>query len=133
MKRISQILALIILVSCSSNQHQELKSSQLAKSVFANNEIRDLKIIIDFFTDQISASEHENNENNGDCYQRFFERMKHNSDSGIFEIKIPFENQTQMYEKISDITFKHIWVFNKSWKRDSPDTLKSFDIVVNCL
>lgn len=129
MKKISQILVLIILVSCSNNNHQELKSSQIAKSVFTNNEIRDLKIIMDFFTEQISDSEYKNN---GECYQRFFERMKNNSDSGIFEIKIPFENQTQMYEKISDTTFKNIWVLNKSWKRDSPHTLKHIGIKYDC-
>ncbi|MEN8123272.1 MAG: hypothetical protein ABFS35_23245 [Bacteroidota bacterium] len=57
--------------------------------------------------------------------------MKKNSDFGIFEIGIPFENQIQMYDRIDEITFQNIWTFNKSWKPDLPGTLKSIGIKYN--
>src|SRR5690606_37030705 len=41
-----------------------------------------------------------------------------------FEIKIPFSEQQKLYDSISDSTFNQIWCLGKSWKRDSPDTLK---------
>lgn len=124
MKRIYQIIALIVLIGCSTTSQEDLKSNSTITTVFNESEIRDLTKILEFFNEQICATQQVDIIKLSDCYQSFFKRMAEAEKTGNIEIKIPFEEQQNLYNQINESTFNEIWNFGKSWNRNSPDTLK---------
>ncbi len=131
MKRIYQIIALLILVGCSGTNQEHLESNSTVTGVFNKSEIQDLAKILKFFDEQICATQQVDISKLSDCYQSFFERMEEAEKTGSIEIKIPFSEQQNLYRQINDSTFNEIWHFGKSSYRNSPDTLRSISLKYN--
>jgi len=133
MKKISQILALILLISCTNSNTQDLESDPTINSVFSKNEIQDLKTILIFFNDQICSIAGNEKSNCLECYNNYCQYMYTtvNSDSGNFDIKIPYEEQQELYNKINDSTFNQIWVFSRCWNPNPPEIIKAGGAIMN--
>ncbi len=124
MKKIYQIIALLVLIGCSTSNREKLESNSTITTVFNKSEIRDLTKILEFFNEQICAAQNVDKNNLLDCFQSFFMRLAEADQTGSIEIRIPYEEQQNMYKQISDSTFNQIWLFEKIWNRHSTDTLK---------
>lgn len=79
---------------------------------------------------KLRQNENVSTENVQNCYQSFFIRMEKAEEIGSIDLKISFESQQRLYKEIDSATFNQIWIFNRSWKKNSPDTLKS--MTYNC-
>ena len=132
MKKIYQIIALLVLIGCSATNQDSLESNSTITTVFNESEIQDLERILEFFNEQICTTQQVDKNNLIDCYKSFFERMSESVNMGSIEIKIPFDEQQYMYKQISDSTFNQIWAFNKVWKYNTTDTLKEIGIKYDC-
>jgi len=83
-----------------------------------------LNIICDFFNRQICKNNNSEIESLDECYSNFFKKVKESYLDGSFELEIPFDEQLDLYESISDSTFNNLWVCNNCWISGYPDTLK---------
>ena len=92
---------------------------------FTPEEIKDLAKLLDFFNEYICVSEGIDKKEIIKCYDSFIQRMIETAEAGSLDAQIPFTQQKEIYNQISDSLFNHIWGFGKSRiKLDSPDTLK---------
>ena len=121
------IAFLLILGSCTYDTERKLNSNLTVTDCFTQEEIKDLTKLLDFFNEQICVSNAIDKKEIIKCYDSFIKRMSETAETGNFEIKIPFAKQREIYNQISDSLFNQIWCFGKTWRRDSPDTLKSID------
>jgi len=127
MKRHIQILLLLILSFNCNAQINELKSCRIVNSIFNESEIQDLETITNFFEKKIC-----NKDSIEKCYYSFIAKLIRNEENGeLFNIEIPFEEQTELYQDINKETFANIWFFQKVWTRNSADTLKSLNYNYN--
>lgn len=122
---------LLILIGCTHNTEEELNRNSTVTDCFTREEIKDLTKLLDFFNNRICTSQGIDKKKIIECYDSFIERMSEAAEAGDIEIKIPFEKQQKIYHQISDSLFYQIWTFHKTWKRDSPDTLKCIDYRVD--
>ncbi len=95
-------------------------------SIFNKTESQDLQRILDFFENSICINENIKKENINECYKKFFERIKGESEKdGNIYLKISFNEQQRVYEQINNSTFGEIWKFEKNLPQNSSaDTLK---------
>ncbi|MBC8489660.1 MAG: hypothetical protein H8D45_26880 [Bacteroidetes bacterium] len=132
MKKLYQIIALIILIGCSGSNQENLQSNSTIIKIFNKSEIRDLTRILEFFNKQICTNQQLGKKNFNDCYLSFFERMSEVEKIGSIKIKISFDEQKKMYAQLSDSTFNQIWTFGKVVNRLSNDTLQQIEIKYDC-
>ncbi len=123
--RLLILLSLILTVISCSWTNEKLADNQTIKLTFDSDEINDLQKILTFFESQICKTENISSNNVKKCYESFFMRMEKAEETGNIDIKISFDTQLTLYEEIDSATFYQLWTFNRSWRRDSPDTLKS--------
>ena len=123
MKKVTYILIVLFLISCTPESIGSLNSDTLIKKTFNKSEIKDLQKIIDFFNNEICNS---NYENLNECYQNYCSKRKKQVELNVeFNTNINFEKQQKLYSKIQNNTFKEIWSFQKSLPiRERKDTLK---------
>ena len=124
MRQIILLILLSTIISCSPKD-EKIGNNLTIKSVFNSSEIKDLEKILMFFETQICQNENGFTENVQNCYQSFFIRMEKAEEIGSIDLKISFKSQQRLYKEIDSATFNQIWIFNRSWKKNSPDTLKS--------
>lgn len=106
MKVVYILLFVFSLVSCNDSfTTNEMKNN------FSNDEIKNLKMIVDFYKEQLS------NEKNKDFEKVFNETLvlylKNQNRDNFYNIN--FNNQKNLYNSISESTFNKIWLFNKSY------------------
>ena len=128
MKKICYIVTLLFLIGCLNSCQKRLESSSTLTEIFNESEIQDFSKILEFFDNEVCESEKVDSNNIYDCYKIFFKRMSQAVETGNIEIKIDFDSQKKLYNKISDSTFNQIWWFGKSWSEKKVDTLKYIDI-----
>jgi len=132
MRKIIQLLSLLILLSCSNSSNLDLQSNPTIESVFNESEIQDLSRILNFFNDQICSIQEVDRADLKYCYKSYFERLKRTEESGgDIELNIPYNKQQELYTKINKSTFDEIWNFGKTYNRRSPDTLKFMSLNYN--
>ena len=124
MKILYIIIAFFIFIGCSTINDDSFESNPTISNVFSKSEIKDLKTLMIYFNEQICVTQQIEITKISDCYQSFFKRMSQATSAGDINIKIPFDDQQNIYKKISKTTFEEIWDFGKSWKPNSSDTLK---------
>ncbi|WP_299903347.1 hypothetical protein [uncultured Aquimarina sp.] len=120
MKKNTRILLsgiLLILTSCKS----EISTPEL-KIHFTEDQISDFNKITEFFIEQIC----ENNKASDfeDCFKKILPELVNNGWSPILE-KVDFEKQNEMYNSLSNETFKEIWSFQKSQQHSEETKYKS--------
>jgi hypothetical protein len=127
MKKYFQLIVLFILIGFSSASQENLKSNSTITTVFNESEIEDLTRILNFFEEHICSTQHVEISKLADCYQSFFERMEEAVETGDIELKIPFEEQLNLYKQINESTFNEIWVLGKTMRFNSSDPLEYSD------
>jgi len=109
MKIIAKILLIGVLIINSSCK-KEFNSSEM-KNNFTENQISDLKLITDFFTEQIC------NDNTNmifkDCFKKLLPEIIETKNNPFVE-NIDFTEQKEIYNSIDKSTFNEIWRFGKS-------------------
>ncbi|HNQ82396.1 MAG TPA: hypothetical protein PLW31_00015 [Bacteroidales bacterium] len=114
----------LLLLNCSGPCNSDLQSDPVINSVFSQSEIKDLSIILDFFTDQICSKHLMDSANTQKCFKNYLDRMNNDGKKGVIDINIPFELQRSVYTQISDSTLNEIWSFERSWIPHTSDTSK---------
>ena len=127
--RIISTILLLVLTGCGGNRHtdvteEKLNSYSTVTDYFTREEIKDLAKLLDFFNEQICITRGIDKKKIIECYDSFIERIFEMANEGIIDFKIPFEEQQEIYNQISDSLFHQIWGFDIGWKRNSRDTLK---------
>jgi len=107
---------------------QDLSSDRTINAVFNKNEIIDLQKILNFFDKQICTIVQGENKNINKCYISYLEQLYNDRESGNIKISIPFDEQKNIYKKLSDSTFFQIWSFNKYWYHNNLDTLRGIEL-----
>lgn len=109
MKIITKILLIGILM-INSSCNREFTSSEMRNN-FTENQISDLKLLTDFFTEQVC------NENNNliykDCFEKLLPEIIETENNPFIE-NIDFTKQKEIYQSIDKSTFNEIWRFGKS-------------------
>ncbi|MFC0878884.1 hypothetical protein ACE01N_19985 [Saccharicrinis sp. FJH2] len=124
MKKILLIAYCFLIISCSSTRKDDLKSNVTIREVFNDQEIKDLTVILNFFEEQIASQIRNEAPDKLDYFENYLAQLTSAAKSGELILKIPYIKQEEMYNQISDSTFKQIWTFGKYWKYQSTDTLK---------
>jgi len=130
MKYLPLIIAFIGLINCSISQ-SELSNNKTFKQTFSETEMQDLQLLFNFFNQSICEEAKEVNLN--DCYMSFFRKMETSVKTNSLLLNIPFDEQSAVYENISNSTFQEIWAFNKTWdyREHQPDTFRMVYINFN--
>ncbi len=124
MKLTLQILIYLILAIGCSAATNDFKSDKTINKIFNKDEIKDLETLVNFFENQICLGQNIDTQNKQDCYERFFNHMVQCEKTGEVILNISFDEQKNIYNKISKSTFNQIWAFGKTWEYNSTDTLK---------
>lgn len=95
----------------------QIANDRIFRRTFSKTELEDLQLLFDFFNQTICDS----NEVLEDCYQAYFIRLNEAAEEGVMYLHIPFEEQQEVYKKLSDSTFREIWVFGEAWFQETPD------------
>ena len=112
MKQLIIIILVFGIINCLVAQNR-LSDNKTFRKTFSTTEIKDLQLLFDFFNESICSITIAQNLN--DCYQEFFSIMEKSVQTGNIQLNIPFEKQTEIYERFSDSTFYKIWTFGKIW------------------
>lgn len=118
------VFLLFVSITSFSCKKENLATNPKINSVFEKDEVQDLSKILDFFEQQICSTEELDINNNTLCYTHYLKKLKVAEITGNIEIGISVETQRQLYNQINDSTLNQIWVFHKSSRRNSSDTLK---------
>jgi len=105
MKKTFLIILLLIIYSCGTKY-----STDELESNFTSEEIKDLKLISDFFIKCVCSDVKSDLKN---CFKKTNHDSLMMKGSGIWE-KIDFEEQKKLYKKISPSTFDKIWMYCES-------------------
>lgn len=126
-KRMKNIcgISLMLILCCGLSVHgQELYSSSPINSIFTKVEIEDLEDILTFFSDQICTVEQLDTNYIKNCYFSYCERLKvESTETGIIDLKIPFDKQRILYKTIDDSTFYQIWSFGTYLTQNTSEPL----------
>jgi len=123
MKKIIYILIAFFLTNCTFESNSDLSSDILIKKTFNKSEIKDLQKILDFFNNEICNSDYKKL---NQCYENYcLEIISQIEKTVAFNTNLNYEKQRDLYNKISNNTFKEIWRFQKSLPiYERKDTLK---------
>ncbi|AXT21067.1 hypothetical protein D7030_08670 [Flavobacteriaceae bacterium AU392] len=80
------------------------------ESNFTNDQISDLTKIVEFFKGNVCANK---NADLNSCYKQVNHDSMQANGTGIWT-KMDFNDQTKLYERISESTFNEIWMFCES-------------------
>lgn len=106
----------LLLIGCKFKK-ADIGDYQEIQNLFHQDEINDLKKILNFFDKVVCESENLNQKNIKNCYNQYFKRMKDNEKiTGNFEIQIPYQEQEKLLNNLSPNTFDQIWKIYKTWK-----------------
>jgi len=114
------IIFCILIISCQENVVSKKTSKELEK-IFTTEEIIDLNTLVGYFESKIRIEGKDIEQ----CYKDWFWTVQNNGYESVYNIDIfKFEDQTEVYRKISESTFNEIWVFTRQYNLESKDTLK---------
>ena len=92
-------ILLLLLLSCNSSQ--TLENNTTIRSIFSEEETKDLQQIHDFFTNQICEMTDLEDSNTIQCYEKFMEDMKISSYMGTYLYSIPREEIDTLWIKFN--------------------------------
>jgi len=126
---VHSLIALTLIVGCKPTPELTLQSDPTITAVFDEPEIKDLQIILDFFTEHICPVETIEDDRASECYRNFLVRML--TEPSYDFAGITFHEQQEMYSRISNSTFGQIWFLREHQEQRSGATVESLNMKWN--
>ncbi|WP_299580306.1 hypothetical protein [uncultured Sunxiuqinia sp.] len=125
MKNLLLLLGLLFSFTQIQATPDNLNSDASIDSIFTQNEIRDLEVLVGFFEKQISTKG--TTEDLPSTYQAFFEKMAQTKKIGAIKLPLDFEEQQKIYQQIDPKTFDEIWLVSKAITHEG-DTINTIQL-----
>ena len=129
MKTLFQLIVItVISISCSVEKDDSLSKDETINSVFNLAEISDLVKIQEFFDQQIGSKSKRNEGSLLKSYYAFFEDNSKIKNLGQLTLSIDFNEQKELYTRLTDSTYNHIWRMSWTVPMNSVDTLNRLEL-----
>ncbi|MFK7905899.1 MAG: hypothetical protein AB8B69_12275 [Chitinophagales bacterium] len=103
------MLFIVFLSSCESVKTDTgIGVYQEIQRIFNPSEINDLRVVVDFFDEIVCEVEGVEKNNVLEAYGKYFKRIEMSTDTNV-DIRINYQKQRALYQKIDSLTFNQIW------------------------
>ena len=116
--KFSFVLIILFNANCNKSYENLLYKDQLLKKHFSQDDVKMLNEILLFF-DKVVKQNCQNKSNITKCYFKYLKRIKENYSTGDLGLNISPKEQKELFNRINAESFKKIWVYNKSFSRET--------------
>ncbi len=116
--KFSFVLIILFNTNCNKSYETLLYKDQLLKKHFSQDDVKMLNEILLFF-DKVVKQGCQNKSNITKCYFKYLKRIKENYSTGDLSLNISPKEQKELFNRINAESFKKIWVYNKSFSRET--------------